>query len=148
MKFREWLEYVKLHTRVDLETGDVYWAIRMKGRRVNKPIGCLDSNGYIKTQVAGRACYCHQLVLFHVTGIWPALVDHENKNRSDNRPNNLRPSNYSKNALNSKTWSSNTTGVKGVSQTKGRFKVTVKGKHYGYFDTLAQAKEVADGCYN
>lgn len=143
-----WHEYILEHTWVDFSTGDVYWTKSAPGRRVDKPIGCRDLNGYIKTSVACIACYCHQIVFLHFYGYWPEMIDHDNRNRSDNRPENLIETNHSKNALNSKLWETNTTGVKGVSYTNhGKFKVTVKGKFYGYFNTLAEAKEIADGCY-
>lgn len=149
MPTNDWLEYVIKHTRADFLTGEVFWKIRLKGRRVNKPIGTIDSNGYIKTSVAKRKCYTHQIVFLHFYGYWPSMIDHINQKRSDNRPENLRETNFSKNALNSKLWKTNRTGVKGVSLTRdGRYKVTIQGIFYGYFNDLTSAKRVADGCYN
>lgn len=114
---------------------------------MKRPLGSKDSNGYIKTQVMGVKCYAHQLMYFLYNGHWANLIDHKDQNRSNNKPDNLVKSNYSANALNSKLWSTNVTGVKGVSFTKGRFKVTACGKFYGYFDTLKEAREVAHGAY-
>lgn len=136
----EWLDYVKLHIRPDFTTGHLYWRIPMKGRRRNAPLGCLDSNGYIKIQIAGVACYAHQVMFFLGHGRWIDLVDHDNQKRSDNRLVNLVESNHSANALNSKVWNTNTSGVKGVSITPyGKYKVTKRGKYLGTFETLLEA---------
>lgn len=144
-----WYDYILSNTRLDSETGLIYWKVKAKGRNLDKPVGCKDSNGYVKTTMKGIYCYVHQIVFLHYYGHWPVLVDHDNQNRSDNRPLNLVESSHSKNALNTGIYKTNTSGVKGVSCTQdGRFKVTVCGKFYGYFSTIEEAKEVADGCYS
>lgn len=144
-----WLAFVKQNVRADFETGLLFWKIRLKGRQFHKPLGCKDSNGYIKISIARYSCYAHQVIYFLYTGDWPyRLLDHKDRNRSNNRPDNLEVSTHSKNALNSKLWNTNTTGAKGVSLTKeGRYKVTVKGKFYGYYDRLEKAREVANAHY-
>lgn len=131
-----WLAYVKEHVRADFETGQIYWKIPMRGRRVFKPMGCLDSNGYIKVQINLISTYAHSIIWFLAYGIWCDLIDHENRVRSDNRLNNLCESNHSKNALNSKMWNTNTSGIKGVSITPyGNFKVTKCGVYLGTFNS-------------
>jgi hypothetical protein len=148
LRHSEWLEYVRLHVRANFETGLLYWKHPLKGRNLYKPLGCKDSNGYIKTSVAGRACYAHQIIFFLFYGRWVKLIDHDNRIRDDNRPNNLLESNHSANGMNSKIWKTNTTGVKGVSFSKqSGYKVTIQGKFLGYFVTAAKAKEVADAYY-
>lgn len=79
-----------------------------------------------------------------MTGEWPKHhVDHANGDRDDNRWVNLREATWSENKWNSKTPRNNTTGVKGVSRLKGRFRarVMVHGdyKFLGYFDTIEEA---------
>lgn len=58
----------------------------------------------------------HRLAWFYVYGVWPdPICDHRNQNRADNRLENLRQATSSQNLINSKMWSNNTSGVKGVS---------------------------------
>lgn len=141
MPTQQWLDYVKLNVKADFETGNLFWAIRGSGRPMYRPIGCLDSNGYMKVQINKVSTYNHSVVYFLYHGIWPVMIDHINQIRNDNRPENLRETNHSENALNSKIWANNTTGVKGVSETVyGKFKVTKQGKHLGHFNTRWEAE--------
>jgi len=145
----EWIEYVLYHTRVDFSTGEVYWAFRMRGRKFGKPIGCLDRNGYVKMKIANRSTYGHRIVWLHAHETWPEIIDHINRVPHDNRLENLRESCHRRNAVNSKVYVTNTTGVKGVSQiADGRYKVTVCGVYYGYYETLREAEEIANAAYS
>lgn len=73
------------------------------------------------------------------------VVDHENRGTFDNRVCNLRWATLSENGANSKIWSNNKSGVKGVSLDKSRNKyITViqfnkKKIHIGYYDTIEEA---------
>lgn len=129
--------------RVDYETGLVYRNYRQKGQTLGKPIGCRDSNGYVKCQVFGLSCYAHQLVFAHFHGWLPYPVcDHVNQSRHDNSIRNLREATHSQNGLNAKQFSTNTSGVKGASITGyGNYKVTKAGKYLG---TYQSAKEASD----
>lgn len=76
----------------------------------------------------------------------PALViDHRNQNQLDNRACNLRWATISENGVNSKVWSNNTSGVKGVSWDKSRNKFSAivqfgnKKHFYGHHDTIEEA---------
>lgn len=64
----------------------------------------------------------HRLVAetFHPNDEPEKVVDHINKNQYDNRVCNLRWATLSENGANSKIWSNNTSGVKGVSWDKSR----------------------------
>ena len=143
-----WLKALPLHVRADFNTGLLYWKQQAPqgGRRLNKPLGCKDSNGYIKVQILGVSTYAHLVIFFLYHGRWPSrLLDHKNRKPADNRPDNLEESTYSKNALNSKIWSTNTTGAKGVSVApSGNYKVTKQGTYLGTFPSLEQAI----GAYN
>jgi hypothetical protein len=139
----EWLHFVKMHVKADFNNGHLYW--RMKGKSAIRPIGCIDSNGYVKVQIGYIKTYAHSVIYYLYHGAWPELIDHKNQIRSDNKIENLRETTYSENALNSKVWNTNRTGVKGSSLTPyGKYKVTRQGKHLGNFDT---AEEAADA-YN
>lgn len=138
----EWLEYVKNNVRADFEKGEIYWLIPMKGRRMKKPIGCPDKNGYIKAQINHVSTYVHRVIWILAYGYIPKMLDHKSRKTNENWLTNLEETNHSKNALNSKIWSTNTTGVKGVSITPyNRFKVTKCGKYLGNFIDLWRATD-------
>jgi hypothetical protein len=66
------------------------------------------------------------------------IVDHINRNRLDNRRQNLRITNRSINAFNTDKW-------KGVRQTtSGKWQARVKQKNLGSFNTYVEAKTARD----
>lgn len=75
-------------------------------------------------------------------------IDHLDGDRLNNHIDNLRLVTPSDNRRNSKRWSNNTSGVTGVSwdKTHGKwkayFRIGVKHKHLGYFDTIEEAAAV------
>ena len=78
------------------------------------------------------------------------LVDHKNRDTSDNRIENLRLATYSQNARNRKRSALSTTGLKGAARFNSprnlkRFRstITIDGKriHLGQFDTAEEAHE-------
>lgn len=79
---------------------------------------------------------------------WPEnFIDHIDRNRSNNRLNNLREASRQENGCNMKLRKDSTTGYKGVSIDKktGRFmsRLTVSGKVW-YLGMFSTAKEASD----
>lgn len=74
------------------------------------------------------------------------VVDHINGNTRDNTLENLRICTHTENMYNSKLYSSNTSGVKGVYKVGNKYRaiitVNTKDKHLGMFDTIEEATEV------
>lgn len=98
---------------------------------------------YPCTKINGRPIRLHQLLL----GALPKgkVVDHINRNRLDNRRDNLRIVGYRKNVINAGMRSNNRSGHKGVffdRQTqKWRVQITVRGVIHsvGRFELLSDA---------
>lgn len=134
--------------RYDPDTGHWTWLVdrgrlAKAGQRAGTPHY---TQGYIRLHIKGRMHQSHSLAHFYMTGEWPAEeIDHINGVRDDNRWTNLREASKALNLLNRKTYSSNTSGQKGVNwhPKLGKWRVRIQ-KHgrriaLGCYDTLEEA---------
>lgn len=99
--------------------------------------------------------HCHKLAIYIHTGEYPDLVDHINRDPSDNRLTNLRKATQQQNMVNSKIRKDNKTGVKGVFKLDHRYLAYINrfGVRYrlGLFNSLEEATAArveAEGKYN
>jgi hypothetical protein len=83
----------------------------------------------------------HRLAFLYMTGRIPKMIDHKNRDGTDNRWSNIRPANQGLNNANSSR--PNKTGFKGVGLLNGRYraKFRYKGKFkcLGYYNTAEEA---------
>lgn len=104
------------------ETGDFYWSGGRRGAIKGKPAGT-KSSGYIHITHNYKIYSAHRLAWFFVNGAWPKdMIDHLNRDKSDNRIENLRQATNQINQRNTKISSKNTSGHRGVYWHKGRNK--------------------------
>lgn len=104
--------------------------------------------GYMQVGVDGRTYRASRLAWFYMTGEWPTFeIDHEDRDRANDRWGNLRPATHAQNMANRKTPANNALGVKGVRLVAGmksrpyRARIMANGKsvHLGYFETSEEA---------
>lgn len=92
---------------------------------------------YLATTINGKTLYLHHLVIGQpLNGL---VVDHINRNRFDNRKENLRICTQSENRMNSVIAKHNSTGFKGVVKRASGYTATISKKHLGYFKTAEEA---------
>lgn len=101
--------------------GKLYWTDKSPrkgyaGRLAGKAQPWRD--GYYNIQIQGKIYAAHRLIFLFHHGYLPALVDHINQDKLDNRIENLRPATKKQNAENCKLYASNTSGHVGVSEDK------------------------------
>lgn len=103
--------------------------------------------GYVRTKINKKTIYLHRFILD--INDKDSIIDHINNNKLDNRVENLRVCNKSKNAMNVKNLkSNNTSSVTGVTWDKSRNKwiaqinVNKKHIHLGRFDDFKEATKV------
>lgn len=111
-------------------------------------VGSKHSAGYLECTIDGERYYLHRLAWFYMHRQWPkGVIDHINRDKTDNRISNLRDVSTQGNINNSPVKSTNKTGVKGVHVCKRSKKyiaqITVDYKciHLGTFDTIEGAIE-------
>ena len=73
------------------ETGVFYWRSSPSvGVRPGSVAGSRTDKGYVSVKLLGSKYRAHRLAWLYVTGAWPDLeIDHINRDRSDNRIDNL-----------------------------------------------------------
>jgi hypothetical protein len=128
----------------DPETGVFIWRVAVKNVRAGDIAGGIVGNGYRHIQLARRAYKAHRLAWFYVYGEWPSAdIDHINRDKDDNRIANLRLAAMWQNKANGGALSNNTSGYRGVSFEKGRWRarLMVSGRYhdFGYYDDPAVA---------
>jgi HNH endonuclease len=111
-------------------TGIFTWRVKVNSRAKYGAVAGCWSRGYWVIRVAGKLHGAHRLAWFFVYGKWPEQIDHINGIQSDNRIANLRLATTAQNAANMKRPKDNTTGFKGVSFKKGKWRATIK--HAGH----------------
>lgn len=133
----------KLHYSPD--TGIFTW---LTGSFKNKPAGCvsgtLPDGGYVIIRVNNKVYQAHRLAWLYVYGSFPdGLIDHKNRNRTDNRIENLRVASDAINSRNQAIYKNSPTGYHGVTAhgKRWRARINVNGKkyHLGVFDTIEEA---------
>jgi hypothetical protein len=130
-RIRELLSY-------DESAGLFRWVIKI-GRAAGKEFaGATRPDGYVVINVDGRSCRAHQLAWLYVRGEWPSgVIDHINRDRSDNRIANLRLATRGENMANtSKRAGRQITGVRFAAHANkymARLGVNGKTVFLGYF---------------
>lgn len=129
---------------------------KSRGNQFTKPgmkAGSKDTYGHIGIEIKGKTYLAHRLAWLFVYDKWPEhQIDHINRNREDNRIENLRDVIGIENAKNKGNYNNNTTGLKGVTLKKGKFisQITIEGKckYLGSFKTAEDAHNAYMNAFN
>ena len=132
------------------DDGVLRWKVSLSNRGQQGTVaGSIDGNGYTQIMINGKRYKAHRLIYLMFNGALPAVIDHRNGVRNDNRIENLRAATLSGNASNAKTKAVNTSGAKNVfwHKRRGKWYVAVsqnnKSVHCGYFENFDDAKQAA-----
>lgn len=116
--------------------------------RFGREAGWHKHDGYRQISYGNKKYYSHRVAFFLMEGRWPYQIDHINRDRSDNRWENLREVTNKQQSVNKSGWGSS--GLKGVwwcrTNNKWVSQVRYNGKvyHVGCFDDPLEAKEARD----
>ncbi len=118
---------------------------------VGSNVGWKNSEGYLNVRVDYVVYKVHQIIWLHVNGVWPSgVVDHINRNKTDNRIENLRDTTVHVNNINKGARKDSKTGVPNVTWRERDKKFYVacrrngKQNYGGSFSTLSEAKLFAE----
>lgn len=154
-------EYLKERLHYNPSTGVFTWLARdtsvafnrqWNGKYAGKVAGCVHSyTGYYVISLSSipgkyELYPAHRLAWLYMTGDWPPeFIDHIDRDRANNKFDNLRLATNSQNQANSPRHHDNTSGAKGVHWSHVHFcwmaRITVKGKRIrlGLFGSLDEA---------
>lgn len=125
------------------ETGELRWKVGIP--KVGGKLAGWESAGYVRVCWGGMNVMAHRLIWRMVKGYWPVEIDHRDRNRSNNRWENLREVTRSLNQINRALQSNNTSGHKGVvwHKARGKWWASIKRDGHlsslGYYDNLEDA---------
>lgn len=132
-------ETARYYLRYDEESGKLYWR-RQPNRSVmpGQVAGSKRNDGYVVVMLAGHVYLAHRLIWLIKTGNWPEReIDHINRDKSDNRWDNLRDVNRTVNERNK-------LGKVGCYPNRGKFLATVgvgaKSINLGRYETEQEAR--------
>jgi hypothetical protein len=139
----------RLHEVLDYcpETGIFVWKLGRRGlAKIGSVAGTTVTGGYKQIMVDGAMYRAHRLAWFYVHGALPfGMLDHINRDPSDNRIANLREATCKENRENISVAKNNTSGVPGVFWVKSMSKWNAKighnrrQIHLGYFENKNDA---------
>lgn len=143
------LTQAELHSLFEYRDGFLFWKCRQAlCIQVGDIAGTKNVDGYWRVMINRKQHSIHRIIFLMHNGYLPRVVDHIDRNRSNNKIENLREATPSQNQHNRAKSKNNTSGYKGVSFNKpygkwqAAIKVNWKAYNIGYFDT-AEAASIA-----
>lgn len=139
-----------LNELFEYRDGEIYYKVSRSRNKAGSKAGTYrpHDNAY-QVIINGKHYLTHRIVFMMHNGYLPQFVDHIDRNRSNNKIENLREATLEQNAQNAKIRKDATSGVKGVSWSKvdkaWRVRVQANGqrKDFGGFKDLELAELVA-----
>jgi hypothetical protein len=131
-------------------TGNLIWKKSISSRyKIGSIAGFKKKDGYIRIRLLGKSYLAHRIIWFYVYKQWPnGVIDHINRNKSDNRLINLRVVNIQQNTHNQRNpQKGNKSGYLGVSWNKTdcawRANIAIKGRQIliGKYKTAEEASQ-------
>ena len=100
----------------DYDDGYLVWKKNTTFRNhIGKRAGVIGKNGYVYVGILGNKTLAHRLIWMYHNGEWPHEIDHIDRNRANNRIENLRIVDRQQNNFNCGISKNNKSGVTGVS---------------------------------
>ena len=119
------MDYQELHEYLDYNklTGILSWKKKLGSKCiVGQEVGYVSTDGYRYFGFKGKTLKSHRIIYFMVTKILPDYIDHDDRNRLNNKWGNLKASTMTQNNKNCNKQRNNKSGITGVSWSTERQK--------------------------
>lgn len=115
MKEKLTQERLKELLSYDPETGIFIWKIKIKSVKKEDIAGCIDKKNYRVIRINGKNYFAHRLAFLFMEGYFPENdTDHIDRDKNNNKWNNLREVSHTCNMRNRNIMSNNKSGITGV----------------------------------
>lgn len=132
-------EKINWHDIFEYQDGELIWKIDSFANKVKgKKAGALNNTGYLRTKYNKKKYLNHRIIFEMFNGYIPEFIDHIDRNRLNNKIENLRPATRSLNAFN-RSYKKNDNLPKGIYRDCNKFRVHICGKYIGLYNTLNEA---------
>jgi hypothetical protein len=133
-------DYLTTILRYDPDTGEFTYLKSRGPKAAGSRAGYLHHSGYRIIEINSKTFLEHRLAWFYCFMEWPYNnIDHIDRNTQNNRIDNLRDVNHSKNMCNRNINTNNTSGFPGVSKYNKKWKASFKNTHIGYYNSPEEA---------
>lgn len=107
-----------------------------------------ESNGYVRASIKCVKYYMHDIIVKRMGLIKTYQVDHKDRNRLNNKRDNLRLATNGQNKANSRVSKNNELGIKNIRWENNKYRVdfvyNFKRLHIGQFENIQDAIEARD----
>jgi hypothetical protein len=139
------------HFDYDADKGELHWKIPTSyNMKPGSVAGCVTEYGYMRVKFFGKDYMVHNVIWFIEKGEWPKdEIDHRDRNKLNNRIDNLREATHGMNGANTGPQKNNLLGVKHMSLTpSGRYAVCIRRSgvnvYYSSHETFEEGKLAAE----
>jgi hypothetical protein len=141
-----------LNEYFEYSNGKLFWKkmLPKSDNLIGKEAGRIAKDGYRILWFMGKNRLTHRMIYLMHNGVLPKFLDHINRDRLDNRIENLREATSRQNAFNRTKPQTNTSGHKNITWNKANKKWQVhlmierKTKYFGTYFDINVAKFVAE----
>jgi hypothetical protein len=129
--------YTEIRKRFYYSDGSLFW------KKTGKRVGRVQKDKYAKVCINYKTYYLHRLIFLYHHGYLPKEIDHIDRDKTNNRIENLRVCSREQNIVNSHTCKRNRSNYKGVSYQKssGKYRAFFRGQYLGIYDNKHDAAE-------
>ena len=130
------------------EAGALRWRVARGVKKAGSMAGSLKADGYIDICIDKKTYRASRVVWLITHGEWPKLLlDHINRDRSDNRIENLREADYAQSSAN-RDIPPGTLKLRGVTPHPcGKYQAQIKHRGKGYYLGIFPTPEEAAAAY-
>lgn len=132
--------FVVFDNYLEYKNGDLYWRVTVSSKATaGSRAGTLRRDGYETVTLNNKKYLKHRVIFYMHYGYWPCIVDHIDRDKSNNNIENLREVTAYESACNRSTYSGD---FEGIHKHHNKYQLIYKGHYIGRFNSVEEAKSV------